>query len=104
MLGRSIGLGTDQLKAERVRDSTRDLVLQGEQIAHVAVEPLRPQMGVGLGIDQLRVDAHLVPRPLDDPLQNIAHAQLAADLLRVDRLASIGEGGITRDHETVRDP
>ena len=104
MLGRPGGLRADQLEVERDRDPARDLVLQSEQIARVAVEPLGPEMRVGLGIDQLGVDADLVARPPDAPFQHIAHAQLAADLLRVDRLVLIGERGIARDHEHIRDP
>ena len=62
ILGRPGGLRADQREVERDRDPARDLVLQGEQIARVAVEPLGPQMRVGLGIDQLGVDADLVAR------------------------------------------
>jgi len=40
-----------------------DLVLQSEQIASVAVEPLRPEMRVGRGIDQLGADADLLTLP-----------------------------------------
>jgi hypothetical protein len=82
---RSVGLGGDQLEVERDRDPARDLVLQGEQIRHVAVEPLGPQMLVGCGIDKLCVDANLVARPANAPFQHIAHTKLAADLLRVDK-------------------
>ena len=53
MLGRPGCLGSDQLDADRVRDPAGDLVLQREQICGVAVEPLRPEMRVGRGIDQL---------------------------------------------------
>jgi len=61
-------------------------------------------MRVGLGIDQLNSDADLVARPANASFQHIAHAQLAADLPRVDRLVPIGEGGVARDHEHVREP
>jgi hypothetical protein len=47
VLGRPGGLCGDQLDAERVGEAARDLVLQGEQIVRVAVEPLGPQMRVG---------------------------------------------------------
>jgi hypothetical protein len=53
MFGQSGGLRADQLEIERDRDSTGDLILQGEQIAQVAIEPLSPEMRVGRGIDQL---------------------------------------------------
>src|SRR5438445_230921 len=59
---------------------------------------------VGFGVDQLGVDADLIARPSDAPFEHVAHPQLAADLLRVDRLVPIGERGIARDHEATRDP
>jgi hypothetical protein len=79
---------------KRDRYSAGDLVLQGEQIARVAVQAVGPQMRVGLGIDQLGAHTHLVARPLDAPFQHIAHAQLAADLLRASGPVAIGEGRI----------
>src|SRR5260370_24120293 len=84
VLGRTTGLRGDQLEVERDGDPAGDLVLQGEEIARVAIEPLSPEMRVGLGIDQLGVDADLAAGPTDAPVQHIAHTQLAADLLRVD--------------------
>jgi hypothetical protein len=60
-VSRAGGFCTDQLPTERVRDAACDLVLQREQIADVVVETLRPQMRVGLGVDQLRVDADRLP-------------------------------------------
>jgi hypothetical protein len=104
MLGRSAGLGPHQFQVECNRDPAGDLVLQGEQIIRVTVEPLGPQMGVALGIKQLRADADPVTRPADASLQHIAHAQLAADLLRVDGLVTVCERAIARDHEAALDP
>ena len=89
MLGRPGSLRSDQFEAERVREPARDLVLQGEQIAGVAADALGPQMGVGLGIDQLGTDADLIARPPDASLEHIAHTEIAADLLGVDRLVPV---------------
>jgi hypothetical protein len=61
-------------------------------------------MRVALGVNQLRINAELVARPPDAPLQNKAHAKLAADLLRVDRFAPVGEGSIARYHEHILEP
>jgi len=104
MLGRPGGLRSDQLDTERVRDPARDLVLQSEKINCVAVEPLRPKMRVGRGIDELGVDADLAAGPTDASFEHIAHAEVAANLLRVDRLIPVGERGIARDHEHIREP
>jgi len=104
MLGRPGGLRTEKFEVERDCDPARDLVLQGEQTAHVAIEPLRPQMRISLGIDQLGVYADLAPRSPDAPFQHIAYTQLTANLLGVDGLVPVGERGIARNHETVGDP
>jgi hypothetical protein len=104
MLGRPGGLRSDQLDAEGVGEAARDLVLQGEQIARVAIEPLGPKMRIGCGIDQLGADADPVARSPDAPFQHVAHTQLAADLLGIDGLVSIRERGVARDHEHILDP
>ena len=95
--------GVDQLQIQRNRDPARYLVLQRERIADVAVEPLSPQMRVGFGIDQLSGDADPVSRPLDIAGQHVADIKLAADLLCIDWLVPIGESGIARDDEQIRD-
>jgi hypothetical protein len=62
------------------------------------------QMRVGLGVDQLGVNADPVAGSPDAPLQQVTHAQLAADSFRVYRLVPVCEGGIARDHEHIGDP
>jgi len=57
MLGGPSGFRFDQLHSERICEPTRDLVLQGEEITRVAIEPLGPEMRVCRGIDQLGADA-----------------------------------------------
>jgi len=51
MLGRPCGLRCDQLNVEGQRDAVRDVVLQGEEIAHLAVEPLGPEVSGGFGVN-----------------------------------------------------
>jgi len=87
MIGLPGRLCPNQRYIERVRDPARDLVLQREQVADVAVEALGPEMRVGRGVDQLGVDANPVPRSLDTAFQHVTHAELTADLFRVDRFA-----------------
>jgi hypothetical protein len=50
MIGWSAGLRANQHAVQGDSDPTRDIVLQGEHIADVAVESVGPQMCVGLGI------------------------------------------------------
>ena len=94
----------DQLKAERVSDLSRNLVLHGKQISPAALEPLGSQMRVAFGLDQLGADAYLVSRSFDASVQHIAHAKLAADLFGVDRFVPVGERRVARNHEHVQNP
>ena len=103
IIGRPRGLSVGQLEIERNSDAAGDLVLQCEQIANIAVELLRPQMRIRLGIDQLSVDAHFAARPPNAAFEDISYAQLAADLLGVDPPVPVSECGIARDHKAVCD-
>ena len=77
----------------------RDLVLDREDVLHVAVIALRPEMGPGLRVDQLDGYAHTVHRAPDTALHNVLDAQIAADLADVDRLVLECEGRVPGDHE-----
>ena len=87
MLDRPSDLHPDELRTKCNGSPACDQVLHGEKISRIAVEPLRPQMRIGLGIDQLGVDADLIARSPDAAFQHVAHPQLAADLLCVNSLA-----------------
>src|SRR5215471_595473 len=104
MLGRPSSFCSSQFNAEYVGEPAGDLVLQSEQIASVTVEPLRPEMRVARGIDQLRADADLAARPPDAAFEYIAHTELAADLLGVDGFVAIRERCIARDDQHVWEP
>ena len=54
----SLRLGLDEFDAQRVGQSRDHLILQLEQVGHVLLESIRPEMGARLRVDQLRVDAH----------------------------------------------
>ena len=61
-------------------------------------------MRAGLGVDELGVHPHLIAAVLFAALQDVAHAEVFADLLHVHGLALVGEGGAARDHERAADP
>ena len=54
-------LAGGELDLQGCDDVLRDLVLQGEQVGHLAVVPLGPQVVAGQRVDELGGDAHLVP-------------------------------------------
>jgi hypothetical protein len=57
VLDRPGGFRIHQFDAERIRYPAGDFVLHRKEIPHLAIEPLRPEMRVGHGIDQLGSDA-----------------------------------------------
>src|SRR6516225_5670268 len=103
MLGRPRRFDSDQLSIEGYRDTAGDLVFHGKQIVRGAVEPVRLEVRVSLGIDQLGVDSEQAGRPPNASLQYVTDPELPSDLLCVDRPLTIGEGGIAGDDEQPRD-
>src|SRR5262249_58512522 len=72
-VGRKLGL-------QLVGDSFGDFALDREDISHVAIIGLRPQVRVIARIDQLRVDAHAIARALNASFYHIRDSQLQRDL------------------------
>ena len=60
-------------------------------------------MGAGLRVNKLRIDAHPMAAALYAALENVAHAEFAPNLARVDRLAFVSERGVSRDDEGAGD-
>ena len=85
-------------------DACRHLILKIEDILQRAVEPICPQMGGLLGVDQLRGDAQPTAARSDRAFEQVTHAQFAADPLYVDRLTFVREARISRDYEEPANP
>ena len=105
-IGRLFGtasLDRRELIAQRVRQTPDDFVLHVEEIGKRLVEPLRPEMTAGLGVDELHVDPHPISATLNAALENVADVQLAPDRLHVERLALVGESRIAGDHDSAAD-
>lgn len=64
-------------------DSLRNVVLDGENVLHVAVVAFRPQVGSVGHVDQLGRDAQLVAHLANAALQNCRHLELVADFAKV---------------------
>src|SRR5882724_40813 len=62
-----------------------DLILQGEDIAEIAIVALSPEVIAGAGVDELSSNPHAVGGSPDAALNDIGHAELAADVLGLDR-------------------
>jgi hypothetical protein len=74
-----------------VGDARNDLVLHLEEVGDGLVEAFGPEMRSDLRFDELDVDAHAGPNTLHAAFEDIAHIELAPNLLQVDRLARVEE-------------
>ena len=81
----------------------RDLVLKGKDIPHFTVIALCPDMAAGGSVQQLGINAHPVIGPAHTPFQNVADAQVAPDLLNIDRSALVGKRGIAGNDKQAGD-
>ena len=62
------------------RNFQRGLLLQRKNILQITREIVGPGLKTGARIDQLNVDAYLIPGFTDAAFKKIAHAQLTSDL------------------------
>jgi hypothetical protein len=60
-------------------------------------------MSAACGVNELGVDPHQIADRLHRAFQHVAHAQILADRLSVDRLALEGHGRVARDDEVAGD-
>ncbi len=60
-------------------------------------------MVAGRAIDELRSDANAVAGFADAAFEDVAHAELAGDLLYIDGAALVGEAAVARDDEEPAD-
>ena len=83
---RSSCLACNEFGVQRVGEPRYDFVLHVEQIGDGFVEPLRPQVSAGFGIDELHVYAKPISATLYRAFEHVTHVQLAPDLPEIDRL------------------
>ena len=93
----ALDLGVQQARLDRADDAQGDLVLQFEDVVERAIIALGPDMRAARRRDQLRGDPHAVAGLAQAAFEDIAHAELAADLLQVDGPALVSEGRVAGD-------
>ena len=81
----------------------RDLVLQPEYVAEVAIVSIGPDMGAGRAINELHIDADAAVAPPHVAFKHITHAEIEADLLHVTSTAAIDEAGVARNYKQPLD-
>ena len=78
-----------------------DRILRLQQIGAGRVELFGPEVRAAPGVDELGVDPRPIAARLHRAFENIAHAQILADRLGVDRLALEGHRRVARDDEGI---
>ena len=56
-----------------------EIALDRKNVGHIAVVIVGPDVLIGVGVDQLHVDTHLVSRAAHAALENIGHTERLAD-------------------------
>src|SRR5262249_850555 len=82
-------------------DRVGEFVLDREQIPYLPVVPVSPNVRARYGIDELCTDADPICRPAHTALDQVLHAQPAADFRDPHWLAAKYEGGIAGDDEQL---
>jgi hypothetical protein len=103
-LGRARGLCCLQFRLDNAGDAGGYFVLEVEHVFEEAVEAVGPEMRAGTCVDQLRGDTHATPRFAHRAFEDIAHTQLAADLVDVEWLGFVCKARIAGDDEEPPDP
>src|SRR5271165_367307 len=96
---RALALASLDRRQYRPGNSGGDLVLHGEDIGKLAIEPFHPEMPSGECVDELCRHSHAVPSFADAPLKDISDTQFAPDLRDRNRVALVGEARVAGDHE-----
>ena len=79
--------------AQRIHNGMRQFILQGEQIAEIAIVILRPEMKSVVTVDQLRGHPNALAGAAHAAFENHADIEVAGNLPHVDIAAFVGERG-----------
>ena len=85
-------------------DRPGDFALNGKEIRDIAIVGLRPEVGIGAGIDELRVDAQMIAGALHAAFEEMRHAEFLSDLPQVTRFGLVLAGRGAADHFEIGDP
>lgn len=100
---RAIDLGTLRLRSERTGDALGHLILQLEDVAERAFEPVGSRTAPGGGMNELSVIRTRLAALAEAALQDAANAQFAPHPLHVRRLSPVGKARVARDDEQLSD-
>ena len=99
----ALAVASAEIERERRDDVRRHVVLDGEDVGELPVEPLRPKVAAGGCVDELGGDPDPAAGLAHAPFEHMAHAEALADLADVDVLALERESRIAGDDEELRE-
>ena len=82
-------------------DLTDDLVLDEEDVGHLAIETISPNVAAGLSIAELCRDAEVVASTPDTALEHVSCPQLTSNFGDIHGLTLVLKGGVAREHAEV---
>src|SRR5215218_3328744 len=88
-----------EVRLDRRDDALGDLVLDGEEVAELAVVAVGPDVLAGLGVDELRRDPHAPASDSHAALEHVADAERLGDLAHIHGLPFVGEARVAGDDE-----
>jgi hypothetical protein len=91
------------LRPYRVDNGVRDLVLEVEHIVQIRFVTVGPDVGRGLGVNQLPIYTDTVPGPADAALEHIADTQFLSHPADIDCQALVAKGRVAGDDEQPGD-
>ena len=86
-----MALALREVERKRAHDLPGHVILHGENVGQIPIEPLRPEMTVIGGVDELSRDPHALADFAHAALEHITDAKSLADLLDLDVPAFEGE-------------
>jgi hypothetical protein len=91
----------DEFLSKRMGETGDDFELQLTDVAPFALETVGPHMGPRLGRNELRVDFNRLASATHTAFEQIAYAEFATDLFRIDGFALVSERRISGDDEAI---
>jgi hypothetical protein len=94
-----LNFGIEEFRLDCHYHAVRHLILQIENVSHLAVEPIGPYVRAVCGVDQLAGDTHSVAGLANATFQYVADPERTPYLPDVRRFALVGKAGIASNHE-----
>ena len=93
-----------QLKVQGRDNVSSDFVLRRENVAHLPIEPFRPEVRTRFGVDELCQDTDAVVGAADTTFEHVPDSEIAPNFLNVHCFSLVDKGRVPGDHGQASDP